>query len=421
VRRALLAGDGMVVTSKFFTVSGALAAALSAAAALTSGCGPADEAAPGAERVTRRGPLAFQSFEEFRATAYREPWPGGVYVVDHDVPVSDDDELRAYYERLRVGDTALVVGTNGGKSIAWPPERRLALTYCVNDASMSSDEKLTVVDALDKAAARWEAIADVDFVHVKDQDGRCGPDNDAVLFNVEKVDSGDGVYFARAFFPDDPRSERQLNIDVSAFDPRQSSIVDDVMTHELGHVLGFQHEHGRNEASKASDICDENNEGWLAVTPYDANSVMHYPECRGQERGTFAISSRDEWGVVALYGSPGRVQPVDAVATTYRYATSGSPENSFLNKPFRARGGSTFVAVLKGADGSIDPNLVVSFSPDAADEPECAPALVAAGVPEACRVTIRGADRDVYVGTQVVGGDFNVALALTVVYVPADG
>ena len=42
--------------------------------------------------------------------------------------------------------------------------------------------------------------------------------------------------------------------------------------HELGHILGFRHEHIRSEANSS---CDEGG-AFRAVTDYDQASVMHY-------------------------------------------------------------------------------------------------------------------------------------------------
>jgi hypothetical protein len=142
---------------------------------------------------------------------------------------------------------------------------------------------------------------------------------------------------------------------------------------------------------------------------------MHYPECAGLPRGVFLISARDEQGARAIYGSPGRLQPVDAVAVTYRYAAPAAA----LQKPFRARGGTAFVAVLRGEVASDNPDLFVGVGTDPVAAPTCRPQIADAGVPETCRVTIEGGDRDVFVTTQ--GGGFGSNLGLTVVYVPAGG
>ena len=49
-----------------------------------------------------------------------------------------------------------------------------------------------------------------------------------------------------------------------------------ILGHELGHTLGFRHEHTRPE----SGTCFEDN-NWRPLTPYDSASIMHYPQCNG--------------------------------------------------------------------------------------------------------------------------------------------
>jgi hypothetical protein len=69
-----------------------------------------------------------------------------------------------------------------------------------------------------------------------------------------------------------------------------------VLRHELGHVLGFRHEHTRPEAG----TCFED-DSWIPLTPYESDSVMHYPQCNGTNFGDLVITAGDAAGARAAY------------------------------------------------------------------------------------------------------------------------
>ena len=69
-----------------------------------------------------------------------------------------------------------------------------------------------------------------------------------------------------------------------------------VLGHELGHVLGFRHEHTRPEAG----TCFEDN-NWRPLTPYDSSSIMHYPQCNGTS-DDLSMTDQDRSGIKEIYG-----------------------------------------------------------------------------------------------------------------------
>ncbi|WP_235562933.1 M57 family metalloprotease [Microbacterium sp. Root53] len=144
-------------------------------------------------------------------------------------------------------------------------------------------------------AALWEsASSKVDFVYVPSADGSCTTRNNAVLFSVEPVSTTQ--YIARAFFPSTPARQQNVLIDDSIWSSG-SWTPTNIIGHELGHVLGFRHEHTRPE----SGTCFEDS-NWRPLTPYDSASIMHYPQCNGTS-DDLSMTSEDRAGVVALYGS----------------------------------------------------------------------------------------------------------------------
>ncbi len=268
---------------------GPLAAVL-AIAALTAGC--VDQ--PDDLKLSSTAGL---TFEEFKARTYVEPG-SGLYVLDWDTPVSGDAELYRIWEATVQG--ALAVYTANGQDVKWDANQRKNLTYCISNNFGAN--KQAVIDAMRAASDNgWEKLADVNFTYVAAQDGNCTSANPNVLFDVNPVNAN-GQYLARAFFPNSPRAERNVLIDNTAFQPGGTGGVPfaNILGHELGHTLGFRHEHIRPEANATG--CVEDNQ-FRGLTTYDSASVMHYPQCNGTS-SNLAFTQRDQQGVVALYGAP---------------------------------------------------------------------------------------------------------------------
>lgn len=239
------------------------------------------------------------TYEDFvQQYVYKEPWEGGVYIYDGDTPVANEKQLYELYQKL-VSPPSLIVNTVGGSDDKWSASQAVSLTYCISN-SFTASQKSAVISAMQTALeGGWETFANVDLTYDSSQDSNCTATNNNVTFDVRPV-SGQS-YLARAFFPSYSRSQRNILIDTSAFST--SWPLSGILGHELGHVLGFRHEHTRPEAG----TCFEDN-NWRALTPYDSASIMHYPQCNGSAN-TLAFTTRDAEGAAALYGAPGNPPP----------------------------------------------------------------------------------------------------------------
>ena len=235
------------------------------------------------------------TYQEFKATTVQDT--DHQDIVNGDEPAGTNADLRAFYDRM-VGEggmqEGLIVNTVGGVDDKWSASQALNLTYCVSDKFGSS--KSTVVNAMNTGAGLWEAASSkVNFTYVPSQDASCTVRNNSVLFSVEPTNTTS--YIARAFFPSSSKRSRNILVNATSLMSSGSWTPGNILGHELGHTLGFRHEHTRPEAG----TCFEDN-NWRPLTPYDSASIMHYPQCNGTS-DDLSMTDTDRAGVRALYGS----------------------------------------------------------------------------------------------------------------------
>lgn len=252
------------------------------------------------------------SWEEFRSQVYQEP-DTGIFIVNGDETVLNETALREFYDRIideharaanqeELGETqqALAVIYIPGRVTSWSSSEALNLTYCISSASFGGNYT-KVVNAMNTAAADWEGTgAKVNFIHSSALDSSCNSSSAGVIFNVRQTI--DTQPLARAFWPGDPRNAREILIHPDSFGVIAPWTLAGILRHELGHVLGFRHEHVR------LGLCSEVDSYWRALTAYDAASVMHYPQCNGTNVGDLVLTAKDALGARALYNTSNPIE-----------------------------------------------------------------------------------------------------------------
>lgn len=226
----------------------------------------------------------------------------------HRAALEKEQALKKERAALGFGDiggqerTALLGVTQDGKMVRW--KDGMVLTYCILKNSFTvdnaEDNYKLVKDNFKLATWNWESICGIKFQHVEELDLSDTMQPEGVTFTVREYNTG-GNFIALAFFPTDPKTRRRVFVDPSYYDPNLQFDPVGVFRHELGHVLGFRHEHIR---SGAPPVCPhEDLANTIEFGAYDPQSVMHY-FCGGVGSKELAFTDIDKAGAQKLYGLP---------------------------------------------------------------------------------------------------------------------
>lgn len=297
---------GMNRIAKSFGVALPLALGLTAA---VSGCEPPSGDLTGSESESLGSTNPLAGFEAWRQTVTVD-WRG-MYIVEGDLPLEGEEELFAYYVSKFGASGALTAYTlDDGQISKWSRENQYNLTYCLDYTFdyLIPGQKQVIMDAFAEAEADWEATTEVDFRHIGSEDGwYCNPNNENVLYYVTMGTVKGGR--ASAFRPHNSKENRVITISKKGLSDHLAFIDPDdgvtgrsltaLLKHELGHVLGFDHEHDWSLDEECADAELDNRE---LLTPIDTASVMWYPNsCESTHNGDYALTDFDRMGAMCNY------------------------------------------------------------------------------------------------------------------------
>lgn len=201
-------------------------------------------------------------------------------------------------ERLDSNVRGLVAQTQGGKIVRWAPGTVLSYRVVRETFGGNAAHYDLVVKNMRKACLEWERTCGCNFKHRSELDAKPGTAPEGALFIVREFDAA-GQFIAASFFPNDPKDRRHMLVDPSYYSTTFDKV--GVFRHELGHVLGFRHEHIRSEAPPDcpnEPLFDTRNLG-----KYDPQSVMHY-FCGEVGSLELKITQLDRTGSQRVYGPP---------------------------------------------------------------------------------------------------------------------
>jgi len=200
----------------------------------------------------------------------------------NEITITNDSHHSKFYCHTESGPrVGLTVNIDGLKPTICDADRRLKLTW--RNDTKTPDQPLL------EAMGYWEKACGIKFT--KDLQNPFFTFRDATPEEERELP---GV-IAYAFFPGDSPREVVL---LATFNSQFNKV--SVLAHELGHLLGFRHEH------IWIGLTEETTEGAQKVTRYDKNSIMHYKKIFDDEdRGIITkLSTLDKTGARVIYGDP---------------------------------------------------------------------------------------------------------------------
>jgi hypothetical protein len=276
------------------------------------------------------------SWDEFQSSI--QSIGDGAYLVEGDILLGSDEELRAYYDDTYAGNAgkSIIDFTSSGainKRVGTP---RPVIGYCVDSSfgtsipcDFNGDGTIAAGDFsnpplnptlanLQAGMLQWERVANVDFVQRSPATCSGGAAQPAdVSFRIQHYcdvaspPNGSPTGIAFGSFPD--RGGPSWNLQIIGIPSGGVGSVN-FAAHEVGHVLGFRHEHVHSGDASSGTFCSEDTDGdgiadsdvdnvdFDELTAFDTSSVMKYLNCAtgADSLGAAGEQARRNWSAQDL-------------------------------------------------------------------------------------------------------------------------